>query len=88
MANYQVIDIDKSSGVDAADSNEQTRRWTEKQKEVRSGNPHLNYDFTRTHLDFEIVDGEITNLNQNEQINDSIRKVFERKGIPPYRPFK
>ena len=82
MVNYQVIDIDKSSGVDAADSNEQTRRWTEKQKEVRSGNPHLNYDFTRTHLDFEIVDGEITNLNPNEQVNDSIRKVFEKKGIP------
>lgn len=82
MVNYQVIDIAKSKGVDAADSNEQTRRWTEKQKEVRSGNPHLNYDFTRTHLDFEIVDGEITNLNPNEQVNDSIRKVFEKKGIP------
>lgn len=78
----QVCDIQPSQGIDSADSNEQTRRWTEKQKEVRMDNPHLNYDFTRTHLDFEIVDGEIKDLNREEELNDSIRKALERMGIP------
>lgn len=78
----QVCDIQPTQGIDSADSNEQTRRWSEKQKEVRMDNPYLNYDFSRTHLDFEIVDGEIKELNREEELNDSIRKALQRMGIP------
>ncbi len=78
----QVLDIKSTKGIAAADSKEQTRSWTEKQMELRMANKDLNYDFTRTHLNFEIVDGEVKEVNKKELLDDSIRNNLKRRGIP------
>ena len=78
----QVCDIRPSKGVTAADSREQTRAWSDQQKESRMDNPHLNYDFTRSHLNFEIVAGEIKELNKEESLQESIKNNLLRRGIP------
>lgn len=78
----QVCDIKPTKGISAADSKEQTRTWSTKQMELRLGNKDLNYDFTRTHLNFEIVDGEIKEVNKDELLDDSIRNNLKRRGIP------
>ena len=67
----QVCDIKSTKGIAAADSREQTRSWTKKQVELRKENKNLNYDFTRSHLNFEIVDGVIKDVDKHELLDDS-----------------
>lgn len=78
----QVCDIKPTKGVAAADSKEQTRTWSQKQMETRLANKDLNYDFTRTHLNFEIVDGEVKEVDKTKLLDDSIRENLIRRGIP------
>ncbi len=78
----QVCDIKSTKGIAAADSREQTRSWTEKQVELRKENKNLNYDFSRSHLNFEIVDGVIKDVDKHELLDDSIRSNLKRRGIP------
>lgn len=78
----QVCDIKSTKGIAAADSKEQTRSWTEKQMTLRLANKDLNYDFTRSHLNFEVVDGEIKEVDKRTTLDDSIRENLKRRGIP------
>lgn len=77
----QVCDIKSTQGIAAGDSKEQTRTWSPKQMELRMANQNLNYDFTRSHLNFEIVDGEVKKVDKNELLDDSIRNNLKRRGI-------
>lgn len=78
----QVCDIKSTKGVSAADSREQLRAWSKKQQENRMQNKNLNYDFTRTHLNFEIVNGEIKEVDKTVLLQDSIMSNLEQRGIP------
>lgn len=78
----QVCDIKSTKGIAAADSKEQTRDWSRKQMELRMANKNLNYDFTRTRLNFEVVDGEIKEVDKRKTLDESIRENLKRRGIP------
>lgn len=51
----QVLDVRVSKGITTSQSNEHQRRWTEKgwERALEKG----NYDPSREHLNFEIVQG-------------------------------
>ena len=51
----QVIDFNVSKGFTTAQSDEHQRNWQEKSKEYAA--KVGNYDFTRTHLNFEVTKG-------------------------------
>ena len=76
------MDIKSTQGVAAADSKEQTRSWSPKQMQLRMDNQNLNYDFTRSHLNFEIVDGEVKEVDKKSLLDDCIRDNLKRRGIP------
>mgnify|MGYP000260242330 CR=1 FL=1 len=81
MANAkQVLDVQVSKGVTVAQSNEHTRRWTEKGWEhaMKIG----NYDPTREHLNFEIMTGgKVCPVDKNRGIPERIADILSRRGI-------
>ena len=81
MANAkQVLDVQVSTGVTVAQSNEHTRRWTEKGWEhaMKIG----NYDPTREHLNFEIMTGgKVCPVDKNRGIPERIADILSRRGI-------
>lgn len=81
MANAkQVLDIQVSKGVTVAQSNEHTRRWTEKgwERAVKIG----NYDPTREHLNFEILSGsKIRPVDKSRSIPERMAEILSRRGI-------
>lgn len=66
-------------GFTTAQSNEHKRNWSEKGWEhaVRIG----NYDRTREHLNFEIVDGKIVKVDKTKSIPQRIAEILQSRGI-------
>ena len=81
MANAkQVLDVRVSKGITTAQSNEHTRRWTEKgwKRAVEIG----NYDPTREHLNFEVVSGrKIRPIDKTRSIPERMSEILEWRGI-------
>ena len=81
MANAkQVLDVQVSKGVTVAQSNEHTRRWTEKGWEhaMKIG----NYDPTREHLNFEIMTGgKVCPVDKSRGIPERMADILSRRGI-------
>ncbi len=81
MANRQkqVLDMRPGKGFSSAQSNEHTRNWTEKgwQQAIRIG----NYDRSREHLNFEIVNGVLTAIDKEKSIPQRIKEMLQARGI-------
>lgn len=82
MKQYQVCDIKSSKGDSRDESKEKTRDWSRKEMEARMANKHLNYDFTRTRLNFEVVNGEIKEVDKKRTFDQSVRETLMANGIP------
>lgn len=82
MKQYQVCDIKSSKGDSKDESKEKTRDWSKKEMERRMANKHLNYDFTRTRLNFEVVNGEIKEVDKKKTFDQSVRETLMANGIP------
>ena len=82
MKRKQVCDIKASKGDAVGESREKTRDWSRKQMEARMANKRLNYDFTRTRLNFEIVNGEVKEVDKKKTTEQSIREALAAHGIP------
>ncbi len=81
MANRQkqVLDIRVGKGFSTAQSNEHTRNWTEKgwQQATKVG----NYDRSREHLNFEIVNGVLTAIDKEKSIPQRIKEMLHARRI-------
>ena len=75
----QVLDMRPGKGFSSAQSNEHTRNWTEKgwQQAIRIG----NYDRSREHLNFEIVNGVLTSIDKEKSIPQRIKEMLRTRGI-------
>lgn len=73
------INIMVSKGFTTAQSDEHTRRWSDKKWETGKG--YGAYDRTREHLNFEIVKGKITPVNKEKSIPERIRENIAARGI-------
>ena len=82
MKRKQVCDIKASKGDTSGESREKTRDWSRKQMEARMANKRLNYDFTRTRLNFEIVNGEVKEVDKKKTTEQSVREALAAHGIP------
>lgn len=77
--NRQVIDIRTSSGVGDI-SNEVLRRWTDKGYDmaVKEG----NYDRSREHLNFEIVNGgKVVPVDKSRPLDQRMAEMLASRGI-------
>lgn len=82
MANNakQVMDMQPSKGITAAQSNEHLRQWTEKgwQNAISKG----NYDPTREHLNFEITKGaKVSPVDKTRSIPERMAQNLRERGI-------
>lgn len=73
------INIMVSKGFTTAQSDEHTRRWSDKKWETGKG--YGAYDRTREHLNFEIVKGKITPVNKEKSIPERIGENIAARGI-------
>ena len=77
--NRQVIDIRTSSGVGDI-SNEVLRRWTDKGYDmaVKEG----NYDRSREHLNFEIVNGgKLVPVDKSRPLDQRMAEMLASRGL-------
>lgn len=80
MANAkQVLDVQVSKGITTAQSNEHLRNRSEKAAEyaMKKG----NYDPTREHLNFEIVNGKVRPVDKSRSIPDRMADSLRQRGI-------
>lgn len=71
-----------SEGVSQAESNEQQRKWDEKQWRNKAADSLSNYDPTRTHLNFEVVRGGIVQpIDTSKSIAQKIAENLAARGI-------
>ena len=80
MANAkQVLDVQVSKGITTAQSNEHLRNRSEKAAEyaMKKG----NYDPTREHLNFEIVNGKVRPVDKSRSIPDRMAESLRQRGI-------
>ena len=80
MANAkQVLDVQVSKGITTAQSNEHLRNRSEKAAEyaMKKG----NYDPTREHLNFEIVNGKVRPVDKSRSIPDRMADSLRLRGI-------
>lgn len=95
----QMFDIQPVKGdIDVALSNEEQRKWTEKQWENHVANRLMCYDRTRSHLNFEVRDGKVQEIDRSmtiqERMDESLRsrniknpnKTPNRQGKLPDKP--
>lgn len=76
----QVIDFNVSKGFTTAQSDEHQRNWQEKSKEYAA--KVGNYDFTRTHLNFEITKGgKLQPVDMSKSIPQKIAENLAARGI-------
>ncbi len=76
------MDIRGAAEISGAESNEQQRRWNEKVWNYKEKNPHFNYDPTRAHLNFEIVEGGVIQpVDRSESIQQKIDRKLQERGI-------
>ena len=80
MANAkQVLDVQVSKGITTAQSNEHLRNRSEKAAEYAMKNG--NYDPTREHLNFEIVNGKVRPVDKSRSIPDRMADSLRQRGI-------
>ncbi|MCC8036908.1 MAG: plasmid recombination protein [Bacteroidales bacterium] len=80
MANAkQMLDIGHSGGVSGGMSDEIQRKWKEKGwlEALKNG----NYDRSRVHLNFEIVDGKIQPVDTSRTIPKRIAQAVKERGL-------
>lgn len=75
----QVVDCRPSKGFSAGQSNEELRVRDERSKEFFSKNG--NYDLSREHLNFEVVNGEIRPVDKSRSIPLRIQENLASRGI-------
>lgn len=75
----QVIDMKAAKQFSAAQSNEHLRNMTEKGWQSWSTLPH--HDRTRSHLNFEIIDGKVVPINTSKSIPERISEILNQRGI-------
>lgn len=78
MANAkQVLDVQVSKGITTAQSNEHLRNRSEKAAEyaMKKG----NYDPTREHLNFEIVNGKVRPVDKSRSIPDRMADSLRQR---------
>ncbi len=76
----QVMDIHSSTGINANESDEYQRRWSDErwEKAVRDG----RYDRTREHLNFEIARGGVVQpIDRSRSVPDRIRLRLAQLGL-------
>lgn len=76
----QVLDVRVSKGITTSQSNEHQRRWTEKgwERALEKG----NYDPSREHLNFEIVQGgKVRPVDKSRSIPERMAEILNRRGI-------
>ena len=75
----QVLDVQVSKGITTAQSNEHLRNRSEKAAEyaMKKG----NYDPTREHLNFEIVNGKVRPVDKSRSIPDRMADSLRQRGI-------
>ena len=74
----QVLDVQVSKGITTAQSNEHLRNRSEKAAEyaMKKG----NYDPTREHLNFEIVNGKVRPVDKSRSIPDRMADSLRQRG--------
>lgn len=78
----QVCDCRSTKGICQAESDEQQRRWSEKQWKNKSSYPKLNYDVTRNALNFEVTrGGKIQKIDTSKSIDTKIREMCAERGM-------
>jgi len=78
----QVIDLKAYKGVPAALSNEYTRAWDDRKREKELQRGRGQYDFTRTHLNFEVGPGGIIRqVDQHKTIAMRMRENLLQRNI-------
>ena len=84
MANAkQVLDVQVSKGITTAQSNEHLRNRSEKasEKAAEYAMKKGNYDPTREHLNFEIVNGKVRPVDKSRSIPDRMADSLRQRGI-------
>ena len=77
----QVMDIQNSHGISQGESDENQRKWSEKQWLNRSMMTGRNYDYTRRNLNFEIVDGKVQKIDTTKSIDQKMREMVASRGM-------
>ena len=75
----QVVDTRPLKGFSVGQSNEELRVRDERSKEFFSKNG--NYDLSREHLNFEVVNGEIRPVDKSRSIPLRIQENLASRGI-------
>lgn len=75
----QVVDTRPLKGFSVGQSNEELRVRDDKSREYFSKNG--NYDFTREHLNFEIVNGKVVPVDKTRSIPLRIQENLKARGI-------
>lgn len=68
-----------SAGFTASQSNEHLRNWTDKGWNYAI--EHGNYDRSRNHLNFEIANGKIQDVDKSRSIVHRIKEMLDARGI-------
>lgn len=68
-----------SAGISVSQSNEHLRDWTD--KGWKWAMEHGNYDRSRAHLNFEIVNGKIQAIDTSRPIPKRMREMLDARGI-------
>lgn len=78
----QMMEIDHSTGINGAESNEYQRKWTKEQWEERVKKGESNYDMTRIHLNFEITKGgKIQAIDKSKTVEQKLEESLAARGI-------
>ena len=78
----QVCDCRGTKGISQGESDEQQRRWSDRQWNNRMKNEKLNYDITRRELNFEVVTGgKIQAIDSSASIDQKIREACASRGM-------
>ena len=77
----QVMDIQNLHSVSQGESDENQRKWSEKQWENKSQMSGRNYDYTRRNLNFEIVNGQVQKIDTSKPIEQKMREMCATRGM-------
>ena len=77
----QVMDIQNLHSVSQGESDENQRKWSEKQWENKSQMSGRNYDYTRRNLNFEIVNGQVQKIDTSKPMEQKMREMCATRGM-------
>lgn len=75
----QVMDMRPGKGFSVGQSNEHLRKWGDRSWEYATSTG--NYDRTRAHLNFEIKDGKVMDIDTTKSIPQRINENIRARGI-------